>query len=237
MPRTHNFSASALPSQADATVNSCLPAVRFLANKLASRLSPNVEVDDLIQAGMIGLLQSIGRFNPIRGVKFTTFANQRIEGAMLDYLRSLDWKPRLVRERHRKMERASHDAEQRLGHTATRQELAEQIGISAEQIDHWLNCPMQFTCNNYEENPGNPVDCVAGSADSPERIVEKKEIRALVAHAIHCLPRNQRLVLGFYHYEELTMQEIADIMGVTQARVSQFYREALLRLRGKFVSV
>src|SRR5579885_2837708 len=119
-------------------VNESLPTVRFLASRLASRIPPHVDVDDLVQVGLMGLLKSADRFDPRRGVKFQTYASRRVQGAMLDYLRSLDWKPRSVRTRRRKLEKAYHDAEQRLGGRASEEDVAQEIGISLPELESWM---------------------------------------------------------------------------------------------------
>lgn len=217
----------------DELVKECLPSVRFLAARLASRVPSRVDLDDLVQAGMIGLLQSADRFDPERGIKFQTFASRRIQGAMLDYLRSLDWKPRSVRSRNRKLEKACRDAEQRLGGRATEEDVAEEIGISIPELEQWMDESAQLPFLDVWDEPSlkESLDSLADPSDSPEELLAKVQMHDALLHTINRLPKNERLVLSLYYYEQLTMQEIGGVLGVKQARVSQLHGQAILRLR------
>ena len=155
---------SAQPDPVQEMVDNSLPGVRYLANRIASRLPAHVDVEDLIQVGMVGLLQSVDRYDPDRGVKFQTYANRRIEGAMLDYLRSLDWRPRSVRRRGRELEQAMASAEQRLGESASQEELAEEMGVSAAELDQWIRdacSPRSWTLPNPPRKPSPSRRCSA----------------------------------------------------------------------------
>ena len=217
----------------DELVTESLPAVRYLASRLASRVPSGVDIDDLMQAGMIGLLQSADRFDPERGIKFQTFASRRIQGAMLDYLRSLDWKPRSVRSRNRVVEKASRDAEQRLGGRASEEDVAKEIGISIQELERWMDSSAQAPSGDLPDELAlqDSLEALADPADSPEEVLAKVQMHDVVADAINRLPKNERLVLSFYYYDQLTMQEIGEVLGVKQARVSQLHGQAILRLR------
>ncbi|MBI2817067.1 MAG: FliA/WhiG family RNA polymerase sigma factor [Acidobacteria bacterium] len=211
-----------------------LPAVKFLASRLAARVPAAVEFDDLVQAGLVGLLQCADRFDPQRGVKFQTYANRRVQGAMLDYLRSLDWAPRSVRAKRRKLDQAVHTSEQRLGSNATQEDVAAEIGISIQELEQWTDgAAVPQAAVASDEASSATLEAVADPADSPEDILEKRQMRYLLIQAIEALPHDERMVLSLYYYEQLTMQEIADVMGVRQARISQIHTQAISRLRNR----
>ncbi|MBI4459096.1 MAG: FliA/WhiG family RNA polymerase sigma factor [Acidobacteria bacterium] len=218
-------------------VNHSMAGVRFLANRLANRLPAHVDVEDLVQVGVVGLLQSVHRFDPERGVKFQTFANRRVEGAMLDYLRSLDWRPRSVRQRSRELRKTMDTMHQRLGETPAEEDVAAEIGLSAAALQEWKRdsaAEGDPLCNllwETDESVPNPVETVADSADSPERTLEKSQMRELLTQAIDRLPENERMVLMLYYYEHLTMQEIGECLGVKQGRISQLHSQAIRRLK------
>ena len=217
----------------DEIVNESLPAVKFLAARLAWRVPPHVDVDDLIQVGIIGLLQSAERYDPQRGVKFQTYANRRIQGAMLDYLRSLDWTPRSVRRRSRLMEKAYLDASQRLGTQPAVEDVAQEIGVGVAELEQWMQASTLHSSRDQREELSSTeyLARAADPSDSPEAAWEKEQMRTVLIRAIDRLPENERLVLSLYYYEELTMQEIGQLLGVKQARVSQLHSQAARRLR------
>ncbi|MBI4443092.1 MAG: FliA/WhiG family RNA polymerase sigma factor [Acidobacteria bacterium] len=223
----------------DQIVSESLPSVRFLANRLAFRLPAHVDKEDLVQVGLIGLIQSASRFDPRRGVQFQTYANRRVQGAMLDYLRSLDWKPRSVRRRGRHLAKASHSFQQRMGCCATSEELAAEIGITPPELHLWIRefsiqeAPMSPTLseNTAAEKTRDAIATMADPKDSPETLLQKEQQAMMVKEAIDRLPGNERTVLGLYYYEQLPMKKIGELLGVKQARVSQLHRQALQRLR------
>ncbi len=219
-------------------VNESLPTVRFLASRLASRIPPHVDVDDLVQVGLMGLLKSADRFDPRRGVKFQTYASRRVQGAMLDYLRSLDWKPRSVRTRRRKLEKAYHDAEQRLGGRASEEDVAQEIGISLPELESWMGNSVGSPAWSQTEEciSEETLEQLADPAETPEAAMQKQEMRKTLVRAIERLPKNERLVLSLYYYEQLTMKEIGEMLGVRQARISQLHSQAVARLRNRLGS-
>jgi RNA polymerase sigma factor for flagellar operon FliA len=213
--------------------------VRYLANRIASRLPAHIDVEDLVQVGLVGLLQSADRYDPSRGVKFQTYANRRVEGAMLDYLRSLDWRPRSVRRRSRELEQAVASAEQRLGESASQEDLAREMGVSASELDQWIrdSCSSgewhatAFAETNAEDSPRDLLAELRDPADSPEETVKKQQLLEVMTEALNTLPRKERLVVSMYYYEHCTMKEIGDVLGVRQGRVSQLHSQAIGRLR------
>lgn len=220
-------------------VNLSLPGVRFLANRLAAHLPEHVDVEDLVQIGLVGLLQSANRFDPRRGVKFQTYANRRVEGAMLDYLRSLDWRPRSIRQRDRRLKKAVAALKGSSDYFPTPEEVAQELGIQTSELREWIKdlpvtgTPTVGPSSNdaTETEPANDLDWIADPGDSPESIAEKEQMRAILAQAVDHLPDNQRMVLSLYYYEQLTMKEIGQLLGVKQARVSQLHSLAIQRLR------
>jgi len=230
---------SAQPDPVQEMVDNSLPGVRYLANRIASRLPAHVDVEDLIQVGMVGLLQSVDRYDPDRGVKFQTYANRRIEGAMLDYLRSLDWRPRSVRRRGRELEQAMASAEQRLGESASQEELAQEMGVTASELDQWIRDACSsgewhtttFGDQGSEEGSRDLLAEIADPTESPEETVTKQEMLRVMAEAVNGLPHKERLVLSMYYYEHATMKQIGSVLGVRQGRVSQLHAQAIGRLR------
>jgi RNA polymerase sigma factor for flagellar operon FliA len=216
-----------------------LAGVKFLAGRLANRLPAHVDVEDLIQVGLMGLLQCAQRFDSKRGVKFQTYANRRVQGAMLDYLRSLDWRPRSVRKRSRRLAHAVATVEQRTGETASEEELAAEMGMSSPELREWIqdyysrgeHAAIHTSARRMEENSEDLLARIPDPADSPESAVEKTEVCRRLGQAIENLPENERIVLTHYYYEQQTMREIGKCLGVKQARVSQLHSQALRRLR------
>ncbi|OFW01115.1 MAG: hypothetical protein A3H94_07555 [Acidobacteria bacterium RIFCSPLOWO2_02_FULL_60_20] len=221
------------------TLNESLAGVKFLAGRLANRLPAHVDVEDLIQVGLMGLLQCAQRYDSGRGVKFQTYANRRVQGAMLDYLRSLDWRPRSVRKRSRRLAQAVAAVEQRNGECASEEDLAAEMGMSSRELRAWMedycsrgeHSTIHFHDRGLEDNSESLLALIADPADSPETVVEKSELGGRLAEAIEKLPENERFVLTLYYFEQRTMREIGRFLGVKQARVSQLHSQALRRLR------
>ena len=232
--------AGNIPSnRMDQIVSESLPAVQFLAKRLAIRLPAHVDKEDLVQVGLIGLIQSASRFDPRRGVQFETYANRRVQGAMLDYLRSLDWRPRSVRRRGRRLAKACHSLQQRLGCCATAEDLAAEIGITPPELHLWIqefsiqeaHMTPTLSESTAEEKTRDAIATIVDPKDSPETLLQKEQQAEMVKEAIDRLPDNERTVLGLYYYEQLPMKKIGELLGVKQARVSQLHRQALQRLR------
>lgn len=218
------------------------PLIKFVAGKLAMKLPPNVDIDDLISVGVIGLIDAINRFDPDRNIKFKTFAEFRIRGAMLDELRAQDWIPRSVRKKAALIDKVYLELEQRLGRPAEDEEVAEALGVSLEEFYKMLeeikgasfvdieNIKRALPDLNEEdifeliEDPNKP---------DPFEDCRLKELRDILAEAIEELPEKEKLVLSLYYYEDLTMREIGEILGYTESRISQLHSKALSRLRGK----
>jgi RNA polymerase sigma factor for flagellar operon FliA len=221
-----------------------LPLVKYIAARIAGRLPSHVEVDDLINAGILGLIDAIDKYDPTRKIKFKTYAEFRIRGAIIDELRSLDWVPRSTRQKASRLERAYAEVEQRLGRAANDVEVAEHMGISVEDLTQMLCEARGVSVISIDELRGDADDNFERNlleylADpetiQPDVKLNLDQIYQIVADAIDNLPEKERLVISLYYYDELTMKEIGEIMDITESRVSQIHTKAVIRLRSKLV--
>ncbi len=221
------------------------PLIKYVAGRLAMKLPPNVDVNDLISAGVMGLIDAINRFDPSRNIQFKTFAEFRIRGAMLDELRSLDWVPRSVRKKATLIEKAYLELEQKLGRPAEDDEVAEALGVTLDEFYKMLEETKNVSFVDIENikrkipdlNEEDIFDLIEDpNQPDPFDECELKELRDTLAEAIDELPEKEKLVLSLYYYEGLTMREIGEILGYTESRISQLHSKALARLRGKLKS-
>ncbi len=219
----------------NALVEAHLPQVKFIAERMAAKLPPSVDRDDLIGAGVLGLLDAVDKFDPARGVQFKTYAEMRVRGAMLDSLRSLDWAPRSMRHRAREIEAAYHRIEQERGRSAEEDEVAAALGLSVAEFHTLLGELRGLTLLGLEGDDEDDEYPVPQIPDDPERgplaLYERTESRDRLIGAIDRLPERERQVIALYYLEELTMKEIGSVLGVTESRVSQLHTQAILRLR------
>jgi len=225
--------------QRDALIQETLPLIKHIAHRVAIRLPSNVEIRDLINAGVLGLMDAIEKFEPERNVKFKTYAEVRIRGAILDSLRDLDWAPRSLRKKSKDLERMYADLSQKLGRPATDEEVSEAMGENIEDFHELVDQLHGLTIGSFEnlsdsEDSENYINYYPddGSND-PYMKFESNELTRLLAEAIEELPEKERLVLSLYYFEEFTMKEIGALLGVNESRVSQLHTKATLRLRGK----
>ena len=212
-----------------------LPKVKFIADRIAAKLPPSVERDDLYGAGVIGLIDAVERFDNSRGVAFTTFAEMRVRGAILDNLRSLDWASRSTRRRAREVQAASAQLEQENGRAATETEVAAQMKISVTELRESLQDIRGLrvsTLDECDEETGiSLADNICDTSASQLEKIEIAEQRRLLSIAVDKLPERERQVIALYYLEEMTMKEIAEVLGVTESRVSQLKSQAAARLR------
>ena len=207
-----------------------LPLVKLVAGRLAISLPAHVDRDDLLSSGFFGLLDAIDRYDMERKNKFETYAGVRIRGAMLDYLRSKDWIPVAVRQKIRRYEQAVYELETRLGHTATDEELAEELGLTIgelQKLESQVSVATIIPLDDYLR-----TDTPVSQEDGPSEQVEKSELRSILAAAIERLPEKEKKVVALYYYEELTLKEISMILHLSEARISQLHTKAVFRLRG-----
>lgn len=218
-----------------------LPQIKYIAQRIACKLPPHIEMDDLISAGVLGLLDAAEKFDPKRGVKFKTYADRRIKGAILDSLRNLDWAPRSLRKKGKDLERTYRELEQRLGRAASDSEVAEELGMAEEELQQLLGQLKGINLGSFQEvtsidrSGGDGLIRYAPEApdQNPFVVFQRKELKEMLTVAIDRLPKNERVVVSLYYYDELTMKEIGEVLGVNESRVSQLHTKAMMRLRGK----
>ncbi|MBW1742813.1 MAG: FliA/WhiG family RNA polymerase sigma factor [Deltaproteobacteria bacterium] len=229
----------------NALVAKYAPLVKFLANRIAMRLPPNVSVDDLISAGSLGLLDAIDKFDPGRAVQLRTYAECRIKGAILDELRSMDWMPRSIRKRIREMEQATTAVEQKLRRPARDSEIAGQMGIDLDTYYNVFDAARDLEVLSLDEyveraqdNSGSERShkgLIRGD-DNPVDHVMTRELKEVIAGGIKALPKKDQIVVSLYYYDGLTLKEIGEVMGLTESRISQIHTKAISRLRTRLKS-
>jgi RNA polymerase sigma factor for flagellar operon FliA len=226
-------------AERDTLINETLPLIKHIAHRVATKLPSNIEIRDLINAGVLGLLDAIDKFEPERNVKFKTYAEVRIRGAILDSLRNLDWAPRSLRKKSKDLERAYAEISQKLGRPATDEEVSEAMGEDLEHFHALVDQLHGLTIGSFENiSDGEDGDSFLNyypddGTNDPYAKFETNEVTRLLVGAIDELPEKERLVLSLYYYEEFTMKEIGALLGVNESRVSQLHTKAMLRLRGR----
>jgi RNA polymerase sigma factor FliA len=220
-------------SPADALVERHADLVRRIAYHLAGRLPASVEVEDLIQAGMIGLLEAATNFNDGRGATFETYAGIRIRGAMIDALRKLDWAPRSVHRRAREAAAVMREIEGREGREARDAEVAAAMGISMDEYGRIVQDSAVCHVASIDDDSGSNAADVAAHDGDPLLDTENGALREAVGEAIANLPERERLVMSLYYDEELNLKEIGAVLGVSESRVCQLHGQALVRLRSR----
>jgi RNA polymerase sigma factor FliA len=221
----------------DALVLQYLPLVRMIAKRIHGRCPPNVTLDDLVSTGVVGLLEAIDRFDPSFNVQLQTYAERRIRGAILDGMREMDWVPRETRKRARLIESAIHAAKQGLSREPSEEEIAAELSISPDDYRAWLNSIQSLEMRPLESvgadgQEANLLQFVADEEDDwPSNLLERSELERVLATAIERMPKLERTILNFYYYEELSLAEIARIVGLHLSRIAQLRVQAVLRLR------
>jgi RNA polymerase sigma factor for flagellar operon FliA len=210
--------------------------VRRIAHHLAARLPPSVEVEDLIQAGMIGLIEAARQYSGDQGASFETFASFRIRGSMIDELRKGDWTPRSVHRRVREAAEATREIEQRTGRAAASTEVAAVLGIKPEEFHQLLGDAARGQVLSLDEamdGGAEPTYASEHRERSPETGFEAAEFKERLAEALQALPERERTVMALYYQEEMNLREIGAVLGVTESRVCQIHGQALVRLRAR----
>jgi RNA polymerase sigma factor for flagellar operon FliA len=219
------------------------PLVKFVAGRMSSGLPAHIEESDLISYGLLGLIGAIERFDPKREIKFETFAVSRIKGSIIDELRSLDWVPRSVRAKAREIESTQTKLEHELGRVPTDKEVADALEMSIEDFQESLLQISNSTVVALDElwtvsdSSGDQVSLLDTMRDpnavDPARELGVSELKDRLANAISRLPEREKLVIALYYYENLTLREIGEVLGVTESRVSQLHTKAVLRLKSR----
>lgn len=214
------------------------PLVKLVAGRLSMYLGYNVEYEDLVSYGIFGLIDAIDKFDYTKPVKFETYASLRIRGAILDQIRKMDWIPRTVRQRQKKMDAVMKEIEAREGRAATDEELAIGLGITEDELLDWQS-QMKITnvvsLNEYMEQGSEIPNSPNGSSHfaMPEEVVEQEELREMLIEALDLLTERERRVIELYYYEDLTLKEISSILEVTESRVSQLHTKGLQKIKNK----
>ncbi|MFZ4405019.1 MAG: FliA/WhiG family RNA polymerase sigma factor [Pseudobdellovibrionaceae bacterium] len=240
-----NLTKSAGGSEKDKLVKEYAPLIKFIAQKIAIRLPSSIELDDLISAGVIGLMDAIDKFDPTRDNKFKTYAEFRIRGAILDELRAQDWVPRSIRDKSKLLDRTIAQLEADLGRSPTDEEIAKALNYTVDEFHDLVNQVRPVSLLSIDQvqtfsstDKRSIMDILEGSrVNNPFNQLNVKSIKEVVAQAIEDLPERQRLVLSLYYYEDLNLKEIGQVLRVTESRVSQLHAQAVTRLRAKLQQV
>ena len=242
MKATHPVIA-APPAEADAAAErerlilEHLPQVKLIASRIHEKLPQSVSVEDLVSAGIIGLITAIDHFDPGLNVKLKTYAEYKIRGAILDSLRDLDWAPRNKRRKAKLIEAAILMAEKKHSRTPSEDEIAEQLSITLSEYHGWLVEVRAVNLARLEHasGDGETVDALRFISDDeehwPSNLLERAELERLVSTALERMPRVERTILTLYYYEELMLRQIAEVLKMHETRVSQLKSQAILRLR------
>ena len=214
------------------------PLVKLVAGRLSMYLGYNVEYEDLVSYGIFGLIDAIDKFDLGKEVKFETYASLRIRGTILDQIRKMDWIPRTVRQKQKRIDEAIKSIEMRTGKNATDEDIAVELGISDDELLNWqsqLKVTNVVSLNEYLEQGSEPVmDAHKNSHfKQPEDKIQEDELKQMLDETLETLTEKERKVILLYYYEELTLKEISNILEVSESRVSQLHTKALLKMRKK----
>jgi RNA polymerase sigma factor for flagellar operon FliA len=237
--RSPRIPAKKRPAYRDQLVNEYLPYVKRIVQRIATHLPSSVDVEDLMNVGVIGLIQAVDRYDPKRDNKFMTYAIFRIKGAVLSELRSRDFLSRSSRRKLREMESAYQRLEQRLGRNADDEEVARELGVDLTEL-HRTKQMSSISFISFEElgvssrdEKEKLMNYLVTQEDDALSQTRLKELKAALTRAIQQLPEKERLVISLYHLDELTMKETGEVLNITESRVSQIHSQAILRLRNK----
>ena len=214
------------------------PLVKIVAGRLSMYLGGNVEYEDLVSYGVFGLIDAIDKFDTNKDVKFETYASLRIRGSILDQIRKMDWIPRTVRQRQRKIDEAIKSLEARTGKTPTDEMLAEELGVSGEELLSWqsqLKVTNVVSLNEFVESGNEPVMDAKGNFRfaQPEEVIAETELKQMLKDAMQLLTEKEQKVILLYYYEDLTLKEISRVLEVSESRISQLQTKALQKMKKK----
>lgn len=219
------------------------PLVKLVAGRLSMYLGYNVEYDDLVSYGIFGLIDAIDKYDSMKEVKFETYASLRIRGAILDQIRKMDWIPRTIRQKQKKIDAVIRQIEAENGRAATDEEIAASLGISDEEYLEWqsqLKITNIVSLNEYMEQgsevPAEPNRHTTARFESPEENIEKEELKQVLEQTLQMLTEKERKVILLYYYEDLTLKEISSVLEVSESRISQLHTRALQKMKEKMGS-
>jgi RNA polymerase sigma factor for flagellar operon FliA len=239
-PQSRLYSIAGRNLSREEIVHKYLPLVKYVAGKISVNLPSHVEINDLINEGILGLIDAIGKYDDSRGVKFETYATTRISGAILDALRAMDWVPRAVRQKARELERVFASLENQIGRVPEDEEIAKAMGLKLKEYHTLLLKIRGTSILSLEEflpnEKGHEVallDTLKDSGPDPTHQVESAEVKTALAKAVEALPPQERTVISLYYFEGLTLKDIKSVLNVSESRVSQIHAQAVIRLRSK----
>ena len=239
------YAANKRPETREQLILEHAPLVKVVAGRLSMYLGYNVDYEDLVSYGIFGLIDAIDKFDCLKEVKFETYASLRIRGAILDQIRKMDWIPRTIRQRQKKIDAVIKEVEQTTGRSATDEDIAMGLGISAEEYLDWQS-QMKITnlvsLNEYVEQGSDVPNGREASShfDMPEDVLEKNELKQMLIESLELLTEKERRVIELYYYEELTLKEISVVLEVSESRVSQLHTKALQKMKtkmGKYMGI
>lgn len=212
------------------------PLVKIVAGRLSMYLGYNVEYDDLVGYGIFGLIDAIDKFDIDKGVKFETYASLRIRGSILDQIRKMDWIPRTIRQKQKKIDEAIRKIETATGRNAKDEEIARELGVSEEELTNWqsqLKITNLVSLNEYVDQGMEPVMDARGNSQfvQPEDAVAEEELKKVLARSLENLTEKEQRVITLYYYENLTLKEISNILEVSESRISQLHTKALAKMK------
>ena len=234
------YDKSRTPELREKIILEYAPLVKLVAGRLSMYLGYNVEYDDLVSYGIFGLIDAIDKYDYAKEVKFETYASLRIRGAILDQIRKMDWIPRTIRQKQKRIDAVCKDIETRLGRSATDEEIASELGISDDEYLEWQS-QMKITnvvsLNEYMEQgaevPAEGNQFTTARFDSPEENIEKEELKKVLEESLEQLNKKEKKVILLYYYEDLTLKEISNVLEVSESRISQLHTRALQKMKTK----
>lgn len=233
-----SYAKSKSPEIREKLIIEYAPLVKLVAGRLSMYLGYNVEYDDLVSYGIFGLIDAIDKFDSMKAVKFETYASLRIRGAILDQIRKMDWIPRTIRQKQKKIDAAIKDIEAATGRAATDEEIAKSLGISDDDYLTWQS-QMKITgvvsLNEFMESGSEiPAEQTGQHRfESPEEVIEKDELKKVLQQALELLTEKEKKVILLYYYEDLTLKEISNVLEVSESRISQLHTRALQKMKAK----
>lgn len=208
-----------------------IPLVKIVAGRLYNYYGSKIEYDDLLGFGVLGLIDSIDKFDLNRNVKFTTYAQIRIRGAIIDNIRKLDWVPRSLRKKSKELQNSISILENRLGYTPTNEQIAKHLNTSITEVEKTLSDISTFNMVSLEEFISEKGEYIPSDYNAPEEVYEIAELKKLLIESIECLTRQEKMVISLYYYDELTYREIGEVLNLSESRISQIHSKSILKMK------